>query len=709
MKAKGMLNNRNELMLYGVIGDWWEGMDAATIVREMEAIDGDTIVVHIHSPGGYITEGLAMYNALAQSERRVEVYIDGLCASMATVIAAAGDVIYTPDNALWMVHRAHNIAQGHADDLRDAADTLEVFEQSLVAAYTANGRVSEDRLREIFATGKDYFMTGSEAVAEGFADELTGIVRAAASLDLSSLQAPTGAHKELFDFYSAVNAATLTYREANSMKLKQLLAQKAALTDKGVAATAIVAALAAAFNVAESDVEALLAKDSKVTEEQLQAGIDALAKVPVPTPAPAAQVQPQAQDAQAAIAIERKRVADINALALKHNLPNDKRDTLIANGNSIEDARAVALDYVSTVDHSRQPPPGVRTLDTSGTAFVEAASNAMLNRMQPSRFKLEDGAREFRGMSLLEMAATCLDRGGISVRGLTRNELAAKALHTTSDFPEIVADVANKVLVAAYQAQPRTFLPIANQATLSDFKAKHAIEIGGGSDLLEVKEGGEIEHGTVSESKRSYQLTTFARIFALTRQLLINDDINAFAQFLSNLGALAARKESSVVWGLVKTGAIYTSGNKNLVASGGAVSETQLSNMRKLARQMKGLDGEPINVSHRYMVVNSERETEAQKFLATILAAASGDVNPFANTLDLIVEPLLDDVANNPWYTFADPMLVPTLEYAYLEGETGPYIETKNGFEVDGIQVKVRHDFGAGWVSHRGSAKNPGA
>ena len=54
-------------------------------------------------------------------------------------------------------------------------------------------------------------------------------------------------------------------------------------------------------------------------------------------------------------------------------------------------------------------------------------------------------------------------------------------------------------------------------------------------------------------------------------------------------------------------------------------------------------------------------------------------------------------------------MLVPALEYAYLEGETGPYIETKNGFEVDGMQIKVRHDFGAGWVSHRGVVKNPGA
>ncbi|MEP3857724.1 MAG: ClpP-like prohead protease/major capsid protein fusion protein [Porticoccus sp.] len=713
MKAKGLLNNRNELMLYGIIGDWIEGMDAATIVSELSAIDEETIVVRIHSPGGYITEGLAMYNALAQSDRRIEVHIDGLCASMATVVAAAGDVIYTPDNALWMVHRAHNMVQGHADEMREAADTLEVFEQSLLLAYSANGRVSEDRLKEIFATGKDYFMTGAEAVAEGFADELTAPVKAAAALDLSSLQTPTGEHKKLFDFYHAVNAAHHPNQEEHLMTLKQLLAQKAALTEKGVAASAIVSALAVAFNVEESHVEALLAEGSKATAKQLEAGMSALAAIQVPSSAAPAQsttpAEPQAgMDPQAAIATERKRIADINALAMKHGLPEAQKNTLISDGSTIEQARAMALEYLSTHDHARQPTPGVRTIDTSGTAFAESMANAMLNRMQPGRFKLEESGRDFRGMNLLDMAAQCLERGGISTRGFTRNELAAKALHTTSDFPEIVADVANKVLIAAYQAQPRTFLPIANQATLSDFKAKHAIEIGGGSDLAEVLENGEFEQGTVSESKRSYKLTTFGRIFAMTRQLLINDDIGAFTQFLSNIGALAARKESQVVWSLVKTGAIYSSGNKNL-GTGGAVSETTLSELRKLMRQMKGLDDEPINVSARYLVVNSDRETEAQKLLSSVLASATGDVNVFANSLELITEPLLDGVSNNPWYAFADPMLVPTLEYAYLEGETGPYIETKNGFEVDGIQVKVRHDFGAGWVSHRGSVKNPGA
>ena len=718
MRANGLLNNRDELLLYGIIGDWWEGMDAFSIAQELESISGDTIVVRIHSRGGNIVEGLAMYNALRQAAKPVHIYIDGVCASMATVIAMAASPghLYTPDNALWMIHKPWAEASGNADDLRQFADNLDVLEQSLVAAYTATGRVTEAHITEILSTGKDYYFTGAEAVEQGFADQQTPSIEAAASIDLSTLNQPQGQHKALFDFY-AVNAATPPQnREDRTMKrkLKKLMA---ALTQQGVAAADINKALATAMNVAVAEVDALLADAGNPTDAQLQAGLDALALLEAepqnPEPQAAARgpqpsAAPQPMTAQAAIAIERRRIADINALASRHGLPDDARDQLVTSGATLEDARAAALDHLAQQDSSRQPRPGVRLIDTSGPAFREGIACAMLNRMQPGRYQLEEGAREFRGMNLLTMAAECLERAGVSTRGLSANELAARALHTTSDFPNVVADVANKVLLAAYQAQPRTFLPIANRATLTNFKLKHAIEIGGGSDLKEVSEAGEYEHGTVSESNRSYKLSTFGRIFALSRQLMINDDIGALNQFLSNIGSLASRKESQVVWGLVKAGAIFSQNNKNVVTAGGAVSDTQLNNMRKTLRQMKGLDGEPINITGRYLVVNSERETEAQKALAAVLAVETSEVNVFQNSLSLIVEPLLDDVSNNPWYVWADPALVPTLEYAYLEGEEGPYIETRNGFEVDGIQIKVRHDFGAGWTSHRGCVRNAG-
>lgn len=710
MRTKGMLNSKHELMLYGKIGDWWDGMDALTIVRELEALDTDVITVRIHSQGGYITEGLAMYNALRNSAKPVHVYIDGICASMATVVAMAASEghLYTPDNALWMIHKPWGSVDGNADQLREHADNLDVLQASMIAAYTATGRLTTERITEILATGKDYYLTGGEAVEQGIADNLLEPLKAAASVDLSALQAPADKHRALFDFYAASAAPTREKEETRMNKLKKLQSLYAALKSKGTAEADIHAALAKAMAMSVVKVQELLAiaGDETDTEEKvLQSGIDALASWrtdPAPAPAP----QP-VNDTQAEIAAERRRVADITALASQHALPDEQRNRLINDGATLDQARAAALEFLAAADRNRQPAPGNRVVFPDQTTFSDAMASALLHRIAPARFQLSEAAGEFRGLSLLDMAAECLQQVGVNTRGMSRRELAGMAMQTTSDFPNVVADVANKILLAAYQAQPRTFLPLATQVTLSNFKSKHAIEIGGGSSLKQVNEHGEYERGTVSEGKRSYKLSTFGRIFAFSRQLLIDDDIGAIQQFMSQIGALAARKESEVVWGLVKAGSIFSSGNKN-IAAGDHITEAALSEHRKLMRQMKGLDGEPINIVGKYLVVNSDRETEAQKILAAILANASSAVNPFSNSLELIVEPLLDDVSLNPWYTFADPSLVPTLEYAYLEGESGPYIETRNGFEVDGIQIKVRHDFGAGFVSHRGAIKNPG-
>src|SRR5690606_18579509 len=200
------------------------------------------------------------------------------------------------------------------------------------------------------------------------------------------------------------------------------------------------------------------------------------APAPAPTPAP----QP-AGDAAAAIAAERRRVADITALATQHGLPDEQRNRLINDGSTLETARAAALDFLATADRSRQPAPGGRITFAEGSTFREAMGSALLHRAAPSRFELAEDAGEFRGLTLLEMAAACLQNAGVNTRGMSRRELAGMAMQTTSDFPHVVADVANQILLAAYQAQPRTFLPIATQVTLSNFKAKHSVEIGGGS------------------------------------------------------------------------------------------------------------------------------------------------------------------------------------------------------------------------------------
>jgi hypothetical protein len=120
----------------------------------------------------------------------------------------------------------------------------------------------------------------------------------------------------------------------------------------------------------------------------------------------------------------------------------------------------------------------------------------------------------------------------------------------------------------------------------------------------------------------------------------------------------------------------------------------------------KAADAEPLNLAPRYLVVSPDKEIEAAKMLTAVLATQTSNVNVFAGTLELIVEAR---ITGNTWYLSADPALIDTIEYAYLEGEEGLYTEQRIGFEVDGIEIKGRVDFAAKAIDWRGLFMNPGA
>ena len=153
--------------------------------------------------------------------------------------------------------------------------------------------------------------------------------------------------------------------------------------------------------------------------------------------------------------------------------------------------------------------------------------------------------------------------------------------------------------------------------------------------------------------------------------------------------------------------ALFHADHGNLAGSGGAITLNSLAAARLAMRKQAGLAGRPINVTPKYIIVPPELETTAEMQLAAIQATTSGDVNPFSNKLQILVEARLSDPAR--WYVAADPMAVEGLEYSYLQGEEGPQIDSRAGFEVDGIEFKVRLDFGAAFLGWRGWFMNEGS
>lgn len=435
-----------------------------------------------------------------------------------------------------------------------------------------------------------------------------------------------------------------------------------------------------------------------------------------PAGATPVEINPE-QVRQEAIATERARIAEINTLCTRHKLPQ-LAEQLIRDGAGVEAARAAVLEQLAARDESTPTHPRIETVRDETDTRRAAVENAILNRSNPGQHKLTDAGRQYRGMSLLEVARDLLEVAGTNTRGMDKLGIAQRAMHTTSDFPAILANVANKTLRDAYESAPQTFRPFCRQTSAPDFKQIQRTQVGDAPKLAKVNEHGEFTYGTIGEGKEVYQLATYGRIIAITRQTIINDDLGAFTDMPAKFGRAAADLESDIVWGIV-TGNPKMGDNVDLfhadhgnLPTGAALGIDSLAVARAAMRKQKSLDGRAINVTPRFLLVPAALETKAQQFTSqAYVSAKSTDINPFAGALMPIAEPRLDDVSggDKAWYLAADPAQVDTIEYCYLDGNEGVYIETRNGFEVDGVEIKARLDFAAKAIDWRGLLKNAGA
>jgi hypothetical protein len=473
--------------------------------------------------------------------------------------------------------------------------------------------------------------------------------------------------------------------------------------------------------------DTLATEDTTMTEPKTPVAEPKVAAVETRTqPKPQKPDTAAAPDTEAVVTrareTERDRVSTIYDLAGRLNLERSFAEDLVKRGIDIGEARRLILDQVAAKSEETRTfsqvsiPLGGRD---EAITRRDAVANALLHRYSPTLFTLEDAARQYRGMTLMELARESLGNAGVNTRGLSRDEVATRALHSTSDFPEILSAVTNKTLRQAYDAYPRTFMLFCRQVLATDFKAMHRVQLGEAPQLLEVGESGEFKRGTLGESKESYKVKTYGRVVAITRQTLINDDLDAFTRIPAMYGNSIAQLESDVVWGVITANPAMADGNalfhtthKNLAGTGAALAVEAVGAARAAMAKQTGLDKKTVlNVRPAFLIVPASLELKAEQMVAqNLVPAATSNVVPQSiRTLAPISEPRLDAVSETAWYLAASPNQIDTIEYAYLEGQQGAYIETRNGFDVDGVEIKCRLDFGAKAIDWRGLYKNPGA
>lgn len=481
--------------------------------------------------------------------------------------------------------------------------------------------------------------------------------------------------------------------------------------------------------------DALNSKDHTMTEAELQAQRDQEAA----TRAAAETAQRAAAEAavQAATAAALQRAADITDLCTRHAVPQ-LATALIRDGKTVDQARAAVLEELAVRDAAsggHRNVRGIQTVRDEVQTRFDGIGEAIMNRVDAGS-KLTDNGRLYRGMSLMELGRDHLERAGVETRGMTRMQLATAILQhrsggsmTTSDFANLLANVANKRLRRGYEENMPSYMRWARRApNAPDFKAMSVVNLAGAPDLLRTNEHGEFKYGAMTDGKETYSMLTYGRIVSFSRQALINDDLRGFDRLVSAFGNSAARLENRTVYAiltanaaLADTGALFNAtavttagGHANLTSTGTAISVTSLGVGRTAMRLQKGLQSEELNLTPSFLIVPATQENLAYQYTsANYVPATAATINEFRSggrtALEPVVEAILDASSTTAWYLAASSGQVDTVEYCFLDGSEGPVIESEVGFEVDGISYKCREDFAAKAIDFRGLYKNNGA
>ncbi len=429
---------------------------------------------------------------------------------------------------------------------------------------------------------------------------------------------------------------------------------------------------------------------------------------------------------------EGKRIKEIRAMCQRSGL-SDLADGLVADGKTVEEAQREVLDKLIERQGKEQPSSGLRVTKDGAESFRDAAVDGLMLRSGVMTVaKPAAGANEVRGMSLIRLAEECLRRAGMKVPSDVRKlvDLAMRGgeviAGTSSDFPLILANTANKSLLAGYEVGPATYPLWARVGSLNDFKAATRIKFAEVGKLKLVAEGGKYTETKRTESSETIQLGTYARMWTMSRQAVINDDLGAFTNTLFSFGMQARMLPNDLAIAVLNDNSAMTDGNELFSAAHGnrsaetdrridtlAHATAALIHAMGLMAQQKSYqdateDGRYLGLRPKVWLVAMTDEILARQVVVSSSDAGqnnAGVANPVAGLGLTVVgdQNIKTSSTDYKHFLFADPRLAPVVEVAFLQGNQQPLLEQSDQNDADGRKWIVRLDCGAAAVDYVGA------
>jgi hypothetical protein len=450
-------------------------------------------------------------------------------------------------------------------------------------------------------------------------------------------------------------------------------------------------------------------------------------------------VEEAREAARAEMRAEAKRCAEIRTVCKRSGMP-ELADELIAEGKTVEESQRAVLDKMVEKQKENPPTTSVERVFDGADSYRSAAIDGLLLRAgQVEIEKPADGANEFQGMSLLRLAEDCLRRANIKIPSDKRKlvDLALRGSEvisgSTSDFPYILENTANKSLLAGYGVAEVTYPYWSYSGSLNDFKSTSRVKFGEVGELKLVAENGKYTETAVTESRETIQLGTYGRVWTMSRQGIINDDLDAFTRILFSMGMQAGQLPNDLGIAVLNDNAAMTdaedlfSDAHNNTGSDSDRALDSLAHAVAALRYMRSLMAKQTSLQHdtetagaRYLnlkpkvwLVNADGEYYARQVVSSSTDASQENSqvdNPFKNMgLTVVSDQNIQVAGDEKHFLFADPRLAPVVEIAFLQGNKQPYMEEKNQTDRDGRKWLIRLDCGAAAVDYVGAVRESGA